>query len=94
VRLEASCLPLLAALGGDLPPSRRLSGVGDAYDNGDEQQEAEAADNQHDHGDHLPRRCGRLIVVVAAVVDIIIDFLPHERTPATVIAVQQGPERA
>jgi hypothetical protein len=36
-------------------------------------------------------RCGRLLVVV---VDIIIEFLSQGRTPTTVVAVQQGPDRA
>jgi hypothetical protein len=35
-------------------------------------------------------RCGRLLVEV----DIIIEFLSRGRTPATVVAVQQGPDRA
>jgi hypothetical protein len=36
-------------------------------------------------------RCGRLLVLV---VDFIIEFLSRGRTPATVVAVQQGPDRA
>jgi hypothetical protein len=35
-------------------------------------------------------RCGRLLVEV----DIIIEFLSQGRTPTTVVAVRQGPDRA
>jgi len=83
VRLQPPRLPLLAALGGDLPPARRLQGVDDADNDRGEQQESEPADDQCDHGDHLPMRCGRLRVEV----DIIIEFLSQGWTPATVVAV-------
>jgi hypothetical protein len=36
-------------------------------------------------------RCGRLLV---AGVDMIIEFLSQGRTPTTVVAVRQGPDRA
>ena len=81
---------LLAPLGGDSPPAGGLKCVDGADDDGDNQQDAEAADDHRNHGDHLPMRCGRLCVVR----DNIIEFLPREWTPATVVAVAQGPDRA